>query len=283
VDQVRNVQALQDRYFALQRANRNTAVGKDALFSNVVGQDNTAVGFQALFSNTSDSNTAVGSQALVSNTGFQNTALGDEAGFFITTGSFNIDIGNGGNASDSETMRIGQFQNATFIAGISGTNQGGPAAAVFINTTTGQLGTAAPASSRRYKKEIKPMDKVSEAILALNPVTFHYKSDKKDTPQFGLIAEEVAQVNPDLIVRDEKGEIYTVRYDAVNAMLLNEFLKEHRKVEEQQATIAQLTQDFQSKFAEQQKQIKVLTSGLEKVNNQLELNKPAPQMAANNQ
>ena len=126
------------------------------------------------------------------------------------------------------------------------------------------------------------MDQVSEAILALNPVTFHYKSDASGTPQFGLIAEEVAQVNPDLVVRDDKGEIYTVRYDAVNAMLLNEFLKEHRKVEGQEATITQLKQDFQSKLVEQQKQIKALTTGLEKVNNQLELNKPAPQMAVNN-
>jgi septal ring factor EnvC (AmiA/AmiB activator) len=137
---------------------------------------------------------------------------------------------------------------------------------------------------------MKPMDKASEAIMALKPVTFHYKSDKTGTPQFGLIAEEVAEVNPDLVVRDENGEIYTVRYDAVNAMLLNEFLKEHwafvkeqRKVEAQEATITQLKQDFQSKLAEQQRQIKALTSGLEKVNNQLELNKPAPQMVSSNQ
>jgi trimeric autotransporter adhesin len=127
------------------------------------------------------------------------------------------------------------------------------------------------------------MDQASEAILALKPVTFQYKTDSKGTPQFGLIAEEVAKVNPDLVVRDEKGQIYTVRYDAVNAMLLNEFLKQHRKVEQQDATIAQLKQDFQSKLAEQQKQIKALTSGLEKVNNQLELNKPAPRVVNNNQ
>src|SRR5207244_4569075 len=95
------------------------------------------------------------------------------------------------------------------------------------------LGTQPPASSRRFKNEIKPMDQVSEAILSLKPVTFHYKSDTKGVPQFGLIAEEVAQVNPDLVVRDENGDIYTVRYDAVNAMLLNEFLKEHRKVAQQ--------------------------------------------------
>src|SRR5262250_518599 len=119
---------------------------------------------------------------------------------------------------------------------------------------SGRLGTQAPASSRRHKKEIKPMAEVSEAILQLKPVTFRYKADDKSTPQFGLVAEEVAEVNPDLVLRDENGEIYTVRYDAVNAMLLNEFLKEHRRNEEQEKTIAQ-----------QQKQIEALTAGLQKV------------------
>src|SRR5215475_2167937 len=123
---------------------------------------------------------------------------------------------------------------------------------------SGRLGTQAPASSRRHKKEIKPMAEVSEAILQLKPVTFRYKADDKSTPQFGLVAEEVAEVNPDLIIRDEKGEIYTVRYEAVNAMLLNEFLKEHRKSEEQEATIAQLKKDLQANAARQQKQIDAL-------------------------
>jgi hypothetical protein len=134
------------------------------------------------------------------------------------------------------------------------------------------------------------MDKASEAILALKPVTFHYKSDERDTPQFGLIAEEVAKVNPDFVVRDENGEIYTVRYEAVNAMLLNEFLKEHRKVREQDrkireqdTTIAQLKQGFHSKLAKQEKQIQALTSGLQKVSAQLEVSKPAPQTVLNNQ
>jgi hypothetical protein len=115
----------------------------------------------------------------------------------------------------------------------------------------------------------------------LKPVTFHYKSDKRDTPQFGLIAEEVAEVNPDLVVRNKDGEIYTVRYDAVNAMLLNEFLKEHRTVQEQKAIVARLKQDFQSRLAEQQKQIEALTAGLKKVSVQLELSKPAPQTVKN--
>jgi Chaperone of endosialidase len=140
--------------------------------------------------------------------------------------------------------------------------------------SNGQLGTLS--SSRRFKKEIKPMDKASEAILALKPVTFQYKSDATYAPQFGLIAEEVAEVNPNLVIRDNNGEIYTVRYDAVNAMLLNEFLKEHRKVE-------QLKRDFESKLAEQQKQIEALTAGLQKVNAQLEVSKPAPQTVLNNQ
>ncbi len=125
------------------------------------------------------------------------------------------------------------------------------------------------------------MDQTSEVIHALKPVTFHYKSDNTGTPQFGLIAEEVAEANPDLVVRDEKGQIYTVRYDAVNAMLLNEFLKEHRKNEKQEATIAQLKQDFQSTLADQQKQIEALTTGLQKVSAQLDASKPAPRMVNN--
>ena len=128
------------------------------------------------------------------------------------------------------------------------------------------------------------MDKASEAILALKPVTFHYKKefDPEGVPQFGLVAEDVAKVNPDLVVRDAEGKVYTVRYDAVNAMLLNEFLKEHRTLEEQKATIAQLKQDFQSRLAEQQKQIQALTAGLQKVSTQLELSKPAAQTVVDN-
>ena len=127
------------------------------------------------------------------------------------------------------------------------------------------------------------MDKTSEAILALKPVTFHYKSDTKDTPQFGLIAEDVAAVNPDLVVRDKNGEIYTVRYDAVNAMLLNEFLKEHKRIEEQEVTIAELKKELQATATQQQKQIEALTAGLQKVSDQLELSRPAPQTVGNNQ
>jgi len=133
---------------------------------------------------------------------------------------------------------------------------------VLINSQN-KLGTVL--SSRRFKKEIKPMDRTSEAILALKPVTFQYKNDKEGMPQFGLIAEEVFQVNPDLVVRDKNGELLSVRYDQVNAMLLNEFLKEHRKNEEQEATINRL-----------QRHIEALTAGLQKVSAQIQLSKPAP-------
>ena len=149
-------------------------------------------------------------------------------------------------------------------------SEGGTIKPVYINST-GRLGTQPPASARRFKTNIKPMDKSSEALLALKPVTFHYKNDEQSTAQFGLIAEEVAKVSPELVVRDDDGEIYTVRYEAVNAMLLNEFLKEHRTVQEQGATIARL-----------QKQIEALTAGLQRVSAQIELSKPTPQTALNN-
>jgi hypothetical protein len=163
-----------------------------------------------------------------------------------------------------------------------------------IIDTNGHLGTVV--SSARFKDEIKPMDKASEAILALEPVTFHYKQelDPAGIPQFGLVAEQVEKVNPDLVARDAEGKVFTVRYEAVNAMLLNEFLKEHRKVEQQEATIAQLKKDFQSKLAEQEKdfqataerqqtQIEALTAGLQRVSAQVEMSRPAPQMVLNNQ
>jgi hypothetical protein len=166
-------------------------------------------------------------------------------------------------------------QTATFIGGIRGTSTANANAVPVVIDSAGQLGTVS--SSRRFKDAIKPMDNASEAILNLKPVTFHYKSDDQNTPQFGLIAEEVDKVNPDLVVRDETGEVYTVRYEAVNAMLLNEFLKEHRKVEEQQATIAQM----KATAVQQQKQIEVLTATVQKVSDQIALSKPAPQLVAN--
>jgi Chaperone of endosialidase len=244
--------------------NENTANGTFALFSNTTSSHNTANGDSALFSNTDgESNSAVGHDALFSNTtGVRNIAVGDSAGSNLTTGDDNIDIGNGGVAGESATIRIGKpnFQSATFIAGISGVAiVGGTPVVVGSN---GQLGTIV--SSQRFKTDIKPMDKASESLLALHPVTFHYKKeiDPAGTSQYGLVAEEVEKVNCDLVVRDNDGKPYTVRYDQLNAMLLNEFLKEHRTVQEQQAAITEL----KYKFAEQQKQIGILTAGLQKVN-----------------
>jgi endosialidase-like protein len=242
---------------------QNTGVGVAALTSNQSGEGNTALGANALAANTTTNgesgslNTAAGANALTQNTlGDSNIALGNEAGSELTTGSFNIYIGTGSAATESNTIRIDtDNQSRTFISGIVNVTAATAAIPVLVSTQ-GQLGTTS--SSRRFKDAIKPMDKASEAILALKPVTFHYKSDRTSTPQFGLIAEEVAEVNPDLIVRDDKGDIYSVRYEAVNAMLLNEFLKEHRKNEEQQAIIER-----------QQKQIEALTAGLQKVSAQL--------------
>ena len=270
---------------------QNVAVGTDALVFNDSGSDNAAIGFFASFENTTGGvNTAIGGFALSNNTtGFNNIALGFAAGDLLTTGDDNIDIGNEGVADEAGTVRIGTdgTQTRTFIAGISGVVVSG--AGVVVNAS-GQLGVAA--SSARFKDEIKPMDKASEAIFALKPVTFRYKKeiDPDRTPEFGLVAEEVEKVSPDLVARDEQGKPYTVRYEAVNAMLLNEFLKEHREVQQQKATIIQLKsalaqqkKDFQAVAARQQEQIEALTAGLQKVSAELEVSKLAPQTIANNQ
>jgi len=222
---------------------QNTATGGFALVFNTTGNFNMADGYVALANNTSgNNNTGVGYFALLNNTtGNQNIALGNFAGSNLTTGNNNIDIGNQGVANESNTIRIGTIgtHTATYIAGVMGktTPRGVP---VFINAN-GQLGTVQ--SSARFKHQIKPMDKLSEAILSLQPVTFHYKKefDPEGVPQFGLVAEDVEKVNPDLVVRDEVGRAYTVRYDAVNAMLLNEFLKEHLTVQELKKEMAVLT------------------------------------------
>ena len=206
----------------------NTADGLDALFSNTTGSFNTADGHTALRQNTTgEGNTANGFRALVRNTtGNGNIALGNNAGGNLTTGSNNIDIFDRGVAGEANTIRIGKqgTQRTTFIAGISGGTVTGTAVVVDSN---GQLGVAP--SSQRFKDAINPMAKASEAILALKPVTFRYKHelDPEGIPQFGLVAEEVEKLNPALVARDEQGKPYTVRYEAVNAMLLNEFLKEH--------------------------------------------------------
>src|SRR6478736_3036923 len=262
----------------------NTAIGDDALFHNTTGNGNTAVGLNALASNsTGGANTAVGSEALLNNTtGSNNAAVGDGT-LGNSTGFNNVAVGAGaasGVTDANNVICIGAFlsglnqDNSCFISNIFGAPVGGDAVPVSIDST-GKLGTFT--SSRRFKREIKPMDKVSEAILSLKPVAFLYKSDKTNTAQFGLIAEEVAEVNPELVIRDKEGKPYSVRYEAVNAMLLNEFLKEHRRVEEQQGRL----QKQEAAIARQQQQIEALTATLQKVSDKLDASKPTPKLVAN--
>jgi hypothetical protein len=251
----------------------NTANGDKALFFNTTGTGNTATGFDALHQNTvGDANTADGPNALFSNTtGLRNTAVGSKALFSNTTGNFNIAVGvsAGVNVTTADNvicigaLLLGEnVSNSCYIGSIFGQTSA-DGTAVFINSN-GKLGTAT--SSRRFKEDIKAMDKTSEALFSLKPVSFHYKKeiDPASTSQFGLVAEEVEKVNPDLVVRDKEGKPYSVRYDQVNAMLLNEFLKEHRKVEELE------------------KQVQALTAGLQKVSAQIETSKLAPKTALNN-
>ena len=212
--------------------------------------------------------------------------MGALAGQNLTTGNNNIDIGANvlGVAGESNKIRIGKqgTQNGTFIAGIFGVAVSG--STVVVNSS-GKLGVAT--SSARFKEAIKPMDRASEAILGLKPVSFRYKEeiDPDRTPQFGLIAEEVEKVNPDLVGRDQNGEVNTVRYEAVNAMLLNEFLNEHRTVQELKGTVAQqaaASKQQQARIERQQQEIESLTNRLQMVSDQLELNKPSPRVVADN-
>jgi hypothetical protein len=257
----------------------NTGVGAFALNSNTIGHSNTAVGFVSLFySNNTDYNTAVGRAALGNSTGSGNTALGAFAGINVNTANNVIAIGHGG----------ADVNNSCFIGNIRNVTTGSFDTIPVVIDSVGQLGTYA--SSARFKKEIKPMDQASEAILALRPVRFQYKNDTKGIPQFGLVAEEVEKVDPDLVIRDKEGKPLSVRYDAVNAMLLNEFLKEHSKVQEQGATITRQRKDFEAAIAQQQKQIEALTATvkeqaaqIQKVSAQLEASNPAPQTVLNNQ
>jgi hypothetical protein len=284
----------------------NTATGFEALGGNTIGFNNTAIGYQALESNSSGNyntaggqgalkanttgtnNAALGQNALIANTtGSNNVAIGSNAGFNLTTGSFNIDIGVRGIAGESQTIRLGKTQTATFIAGISGATVSGGIGVII--DSNGHLGTIT--SSARFKENIQPMDKTSEAILSLEPVTFCYKKelDPKAIPQFGLVAEQVEKVNPDLVARDDQGKPYSVRYEAVNAMLLNEFLKEHRKVEMQSSEIAELKsllaeqrKSFESRAAQQEKEISALAGAMERVSERLETTSSAPRVVTNN-
>ena len=296
--------ALQHNNGAPPNGSQNTAVGIGALRSNTDGNSNTAVGDSALSSNTTGNlNEAMGVNALASNdSGFDNIAIGDDtlsnnvsgshniivggfaAGFNIVAGSNNIYIGPGVSANgpfdESDTIRIndsapaaGGATSQVFFAGIDGSTVGAVNAPVLVNPN-GQLGTGA--SSARFKKDIDPMGTTSEAIFSLKPVTFHYKGDTTNTPQCGLIAEEVAKVNPALILTDKEGKPYSVRYDQVNAMLLNEFLKEHKKVgqqvreiQEQRATISELKKSMETVIGH----LKEQDSRIQKVSDQIEIDK----------
>ena len=258
----------------------NTANGYAAIRANTTGIGNTATGAGALtFNTTGDHNTANGSSALfINDTGNNNTALGFRAGSNQRTGSNNIYIGAGliGVDGESNTIHIGKNITDTFIDGINGATASG-GAAVFVVGEGGKLGTMP--SSARFKDEIKPMDKASEAILALRPVSFRYKKevDPQRVAQFGLVAEDVEKINPDLVIRDAQGRPQTVRYEQVNAMLLNEFLKEHREVAELKSTVAEQRKGMEAMAA----QLKEQAAQIQKVSAQLEASKPAPQVVNN--
>ena len=247
----------------------NTATGVNALQNNITGILNTAIGNSALAANSNGgSNTAVGTGALETSTGSGNTALGQGAGNGVTTAGGVTCIGAG--------VTGGNLDNTTWIGNVFGVATNSGTTAPVIVSNEGQLGTVV--SSERFKKDIAPMEKTSEAILSLRPVTFHYKTDTKGAPQFGLIAEEVARVNPGLVLLDKEGKPFTVRYDAVNAMLLNEFLKEHdafveeqRRVQEQECRL----QKQETTIALQQKQIDALTAGLQRVSAQVATSAPS--------
>ena len=272
----------------------NTAIGAIALMNNTTGNSNTAAGIGALPNNRSgDNNTAIGTNTLQNAVGSNNVAfgfnagssiylgsnnvvLGANAGTYLQSGSNNIYLGAAGQGSESNTMRLGRSgtQTRAFIAGVSDTAVAG---ATVVVDSNGQLGVAT--SSARFKDNIKAMDKTSESILALKPVTFLYKKelDPNGRPQFGLVAEQVEKVDPDLVSHDVDGKAFTVRYDAVNVMLLNEFLKEHRIVQELKSIVAK--QEANAMY--QQQQIDALTVGLQKVSAQLQGSKPVPQVVNN--
>jgi hypothetical protein len=268
----------------------NTACGVNALGSNTTGAVNTAVGRDALaFNDTADYNTAVGWQALSSNTtGLRNTAVGVRAGYLVH-GDGNVDIGTdvNGDPGDTNVTRIRNVGSTPIVGGIN----------VVIAQTGGlgdqMLGYAS--SSRRYKQDIEPMGKASETLFALKPVTFRAKNklDGADVRHYGLIAEDVATVNPDLVVFNPEGKPETLHFDSINAMLLNEFLKEHEAFLEERHTVRELKSitakqetnaaKQEATIAKQQKQIEALTTGLQKVRDQLELSKSRPRTVGNDQ
>jgi hypothetical protein len=292
--------------FSNTNSAENSAFGVRALFSNIEANDNSAFGYNALASNTGGGNTAVGAYCLGSNTtgvlntavglsalggttGSNNVALGYAAGGGVSTADNVICLGSGGqNISNSCFIGTPGVHANTYIAGIYGAPiNGGSATAVYIDSDD-KLGTFF--SSARFKQDIHSMDKASEAVLALRPVTFHYKKelDPKEIAQFGLLAEDVEKVNPDLVALDRDGKPYTVRYEAVNAMLLNEFLKEHRKVEKLEATVAQQRNDFETRITELKKEMEnVITRAkeqnakIQRVSAEVELHRAVARVVGN--
>jgi Chaperone of endosialidase len=264
-----NVAVGDNALFSNQTGNFNTANGANALYTNTTGNRNVADGYNALFSNQAGNfNTAIGFRALYQNTDSNNVALGFNAGSNLTTGSGNVCIGYNilGVAGESNTTRISNIYSSFASTRL-----------VYINSDN-KVGTLV--SSRRFKDQIKPMDESSEAILGLQPVSFHYKKEiePNGAMMFGLIAEDVEKVDPDLVTRNEKGEAETVRYEAVNAMLLNEFLKQHRTVEEQDRIMGEQDRTI----AQHKTEIRALASQLQKVSAQLEVNGEAPQRINSN-
>ncbi len=259
----------------------NTATGSLALFGNLTGSNNTATGWNSLHQNESgNNNTALGVNALFNLLrGNGNIALGNGAGTRVITQDNNIDVGNAGVLSDSGVIRIGTAgtQTAAFIAGIRETPITG-ALAIGV-TADGQLGVRG--SSARFKEAIQPMDHASEAILALRPVSFRYRKqiDPKGEPQFGLVAEEVQKIDPALVECDANGKPFTVRYDAVNAMLLNEFIKEHHKVSELESMLARQEQMISALSAALKKQ----AAEIQKVNARIPAREPATRLVSTNQ
>jgi Chaperone of endosialidase len=268
----------------------NNGVGAFALFNNISGDYNNAHGHEALFFCTSSENNAFGDLALLEvTTGSGNTGVGDDAGDSITTGSDNVAVGNeAGNliVTGDHIICVGadvngggpfeDLSNTCYIGSIwdEPVSDSGSAQDVYVDQFN-VLGFLP--SSKRFKHDIQPMDKASEVLLSLKPVTFKYNSDKTGKTQYGLIAEEVAIVAPDLVFRDKNGDVETVRSEQIGAMLLNEFLKEHKKVEEQQASISQLKSEMQTMVA----QLKEQAAQIQNVSAQLEMSKPAAKVVVN--
>jgi hypothetical protein len=246
--------------------NSNTATGLGSLESNTTGNFNTASGWFSLLASstaggntatgafslqndsTGNSNTAVGLQALNNNTtGSNNIGIGASAGTHLTTGDGNIDIGNAGVAAEAQTIRIGDAQTRTFVAGIRGVTTSNADAVTVVVDSAGQLGTLN--SSRRVKDDIADMGEASRALMKLRPVTFHYKSDRSPkgrTLQYGLVAEEVAKVSPGLVAHSADGGIETVYYQFLAPMLVNEYQRQQRTIEAQAVEIAELRRRLES-------------------------------------